>query len=264
VLSLRDLQTAIGAHVLDAPAPDADSPSLATHIRDDGLPFDRRLQIYHNNTYGSLTEALKDTFPVVCQLVDERFFKYAAHEYIKQHPPRAPRLAEYGADFAAFLAGFEPARSLAYLPDVARLEWAINEAYHAADAPNLDPAHIAAVPQERYAALAFVTHPSCRLFTSPFPVDRIWQAHQPGGDLASPIDLSAAGCRLLVDRRDGEIRFLSLDAPGLAFIEGLVAGRTLQVAYEAAAAVDPTFDLVGALGTHLGRGSFADFVDPAA
>ena len=264
MLSLRDLQAAIGAHVLGARALDPDGPSLATHLREDGLRFERRLQIYRNNTYGSLTEALKDSFPVVCQLVDERFFKYAAHEYIERHPPRAPRLAEYGADFAAFLAGFEPARSLAYLPDVARLEWAINEAYQAADAPTLDPARIAAVPQERYAALAFVVHPSCRLVTSPFPVDRIWQAHQPGGDPATPIDLAAGGCRLLVDRRDGEIRFLSLDAPGRAFIEGLVAGRTLQAAYETAAAVDPTFDLVGALGTHLGRGSFTDFIDPAA
>ena len=32
----------------------------------------------------------------------------------------------------------EPVRHLAYLPDVARLEWAVNAAYHAADAPKLD------------------------------------------------------------------------------------------------------------------------------
>jgi len=263
VLSLRDLQMAIGAHVVGAASLDADVPSLATHIRADGIPFERRLQIYRNNTYGSLTEALKDTFPVVCQLVDERFFKYAAHEYIERDPPRAPRLAEYGADFAAFLAGFEPARSLAYLPDVARLEWAIGEAYHAADATHLDPARLAAVPQERYAALAFVAHPSCRPFTSSFPVDRIWQAHQPGGDLATPIDLSAGGCRLLVDRRDGDIRFLSLDLPGFAFLQGVLAGSTLQGAYEAAAS-EGAFDLIGALGAHLARGTFSDFADPWA
>jgi hypothetical protein len=233
---------------------------LAALIRADGLPFDKRLQIYRNNTFGSLTEALKDTFPVVCQLVDERFFKYAAHAYVERHPPRAPRLAEYGAAFAEFIAGFEPACQLAYLPDVARLEWAINEAYHAADAPSLDPARIAALPQERYPALAFVAHPSGRLFASAFPVDRIWQAHQPGGALESPIDLAAGGCRLLIDRHD-EIRLLSLDAAGYALLDRLFAGASLQAAYEAAAAIDAGFDLTGALGTHLARGTFADFVD---
>jgi hypothetical protein len=32
----------------------------------------------------------------------------------------------------------------------------------------------------------------------------------------------------------------------------------LQAAYEAAAAANPDFDLIGALGTHLKRGTFTD------
>lgn len=253
--SLRELQAAVADSVLHA----ADGP-LAALIRTEGIGFDRRLLVYRNNTFSSLTAALKDTFPVVCQLVDERFFDYAARDYIGAHPPTAPRLAEYGGDFADFLAGFEPARHLIYLPDVARLEWAINGAYHAADAPRLDPARIAALPQERYAALRLVPHPSCRLFASQFPIDRIWQAHQRGGDLETRIDLSSGGCRLLIDRNDGDIRFLALDAAGFSFAEGLLAAGTLQEAYEAAAAVAADFDLIGALSAHLARGTFADIV----
>jgi hypothetical protein len=259
--SLRELQAAIADAVLQS----ADGP-LADLIREDGLAFDRRLQVYRNNTFSSLTAALKDTFPVVCQLVDERFFDYAARDYIAAHPPTAPRLAEYGGDFADFLAGFEPARHLVYLPDVAKLEWAINEAYHAADAPRLDPARIAALPQESYAALRFVAHPSCRLFASAFPIDRIWQAHQPGGDLETRIDLSSGGCRLLIDRNDGGIRFLALDAAGFAFANALLAAATLQEAYEATAVVAAEFNLIGTLGTHLARGTFSDVVagDPTS
>jgi hypothetical protein len=251
--SLRELQAAVAESVLHA----ADAP-LAAVIRGDGLGFERRLQVYRNNTFSSLTAALKDTFPVVCQLVDERFFDYAARNFIRAHPPTAPRLAEYGGDFADFLAAFEPARHLTYLPDVARLEWAINAAYHAADAPRLDPARIAALPQERYAALRFVAHPSCRLFVSRFPIDRIWQAHQAGGDLETRIDLSS-GCRLLVDRNDGGIRFLALDAAAFAFAEAVLSASTLQEAYEAAAAVAADFDLIGALSAHLARGTFSGF-----
>lgn len=250
--SLRELQAAIADSVLHGTdrAPE-------TLIRADGLGAGRRLQVYRNNTFGSLTAALKDTFPIVCRLVDERFFAYAAHDYIRAHPPTAPRLAEYGGGFADFLAAFEPARHLTYLPDVARLEWAVNGAYHAADAPRLDPARIAALPQERYAALRFAAHPSCRLFASEFPVDRIWQAHQPDGDLDTPIDLASGGCRLLIDRHDGDIRFLALDAAGFALARALVDGCTLQDAYEAAAATGD-IDLTGALGTHLARGTFAE------
>jgi hypothetical protein len=253
--SLRDLQAAVADSVLHA----ADGP-LAALIRTDGIGFDQRLQVYRNNTFSSLTAALKDTFPVVCQLVDERFFGYAVRDYIGAHPPTAPRLADYGGDFADFLAGFEPARHLTYLPDVARLEWAINGAYHAADAPRLDPARIAALPQERYAALRFVAHPSCRLFASSFPIDRIWQEHQHGGDLETRIDLSSGGCRLLIDRNDAAIRLLALDAAGFAFVEAILAGSTLQEAYEAAAAVTADFDLIGALGAHLARGTFSEIL----
>jgi len=259
MLPLRDLQDAMAASVLRS----ADAP-LSLLIRPEGIPSEDRLQVYRNNTFASLTAALKDSFPVVCQLVDDRFFGYAAQEYIRTDPPRAPRLAEYGGDFAGFLASFEPVRHLAYLSDVARLEWAVNLAYHAPDAPKLDPARIAAVPQGRYPRLQFVAHPSVQLFASDYPVDRIWQAHQPGADLDGKVDLAAGGCRLLIDRHDQDIRFLSLDAAGFALAAALCGGCALQEAYEQAAAVDGAFDLVAALSTHLARGTFADFVDPAA
>ena len=88
----------------------------------DGIGFDSesRLSIYRNNTIATLTAALKATFPVVCRLVDDRFFDYAAHAFIQHNLPASPCLVEYGGDFPTFLAGFPPAADLDYLPDVAR------------------------------------------------------------------------------------------------------------------------------------------------
>lgn len=258
MLSLRELQAVVGAGILgDAPE------KLRGVVREDGLAFDRRLQVYRNNNFISLTEVLKATFPVVCRLVDEQFFGYAADAFIRACPPRAACLSEYGDAFADFLAAFAPAQRLAYLPDVARLEWAINEAYFADDAPALDPARIAALPQERYGTLSFLLHPSCRLVGSAHPVDRIWQAHQPDGDLDTPIDLAAGGCRLLVQRRGLDVQMTALDAAGHAFLAALEDGRSLQAAYETAAAIDGAFDLVAALAAHLARGTFSDIRDAA-
>ena len=51
----------------------------------------------------------------------------------------------YGAGFAGFLRTFPPASGLAYLGDVAQLEWAVNLALHADDVAGLDLARLARV-----------------------------------------------------------------------------------------------------------------------
>src|SRR6516162_6244608 len=116
MLALRDLQRAMGRSVLGQ-----EEASLADAIVGDGMVPASRLGIYRHHYEISLTEALKAIYPAVCRLVDERFFGYAAHEYIKAHPPRRPCLHEYGESFADFLASFPTCRTLTYLADVARL-----------------------------------------------------------------------------------------------------------------------------------------------
>jgi len=123
MLALPELQRAFAAAILTEEA-----TPLAGIVKANGIAAERRIQVYRNNSLITLGEALKATFPVVCRLVDERFFDYAARSFIRAHPPRQPRLAEYGDGFADFIGGFAPAQSLPYLADVARLEWAINVA----------------------------------------------------------------------------------------------------------------------------------------
>ena len=54
------------------------------------------------------------------------FFGEAARQYIVGHPSLSGDLNDYGGEFAQFLAAYPHAADLPYLPDVARLEWAIN------------------------------------------------------------------------------------------------------------------------------------------
>src|SRR5712691_2486272 len=103
-----------------------DTAEIVADIRGDELDPAARVGIYRNHVFATLGVSLQCTFPVVCRLVDERFFAYAAHEYLREHPPRSRCLVEYGADFADFLADLEPCQSLPYLADVARFEWALN------------------------------------------------------------------------------------------------------------------------------------------
>src|SRR5713101_5908735 len=113
--ALSEIQAAFGRALLGG-----DEQPAAAMVSGDGLTPAARLEIYRHHVFTTLTAALQATFPVVCRLVHERFFGYAADQYIRAHPPTEPCLFEYGSSFPAFLAGFEPCRHLQYLPDVAR------------------------------------------------------------------------------------------------------------------------------------------------
>ena len=96
-----------------------------------------------------LTNALRLSYPAVRRLVGAEFFAGMAAQYIAAHPPRSACLNDYGGAFATFLAGFLPAAGLAYLPGVARLEWAVNRALHAPSAVALNVAALAGIdPQD--------------------------------------------------------------------------------------------------------------------
>ena len=258
MLGLPELQRAFAAAILAGEA-----APLDRLVRVNGIAPERRLQVYRNNSLITLAAALQATFPVVCRLVDERFFDYAARAFILAHPPRQPRLAEFGDAFAGFLADFPPARSLPYLPDVARLEWAINAAYHAADREALSPQAIAAISPDDYPGLTFTLDPACHLLRSPYPVDALWRANQPDRD-GSGVDLDAGESRLLVHRIAGDVRLERLGAGEHAMTAALAAGATLGDAFAAAVAADPGFDATPLLAAHFGRGLFVGVARPAA
>ena len=259
MLALPELQRAFAAAILE------DRPEgIRDVVQARGIAPERRIQIYRNNSLITLGEALKATFPVVCRLVDERFFDYAARAFILAHPPRQPRLADYGGDFAGFLAGFAPAQSLPYLPDVARLEWAITVAYHAPDPSPLEPAAIAAIPAEAYPGLTFTLDPAHALLRSPFPIDELWRANQPDRD-GGGVAFDGGECRLLVHRTQDDVRLARLDAGEHAMTAALAAGRTLGNAFAAAVTEDEAFDATKLLAAHLGRGLFVGVsLSPAA
>ena len=125
-LALRDLQAAFAAHVIGG-----DRADLVAAVVGDTIPAAARLRVYRHHVFESLGAALAATFPTVQALVGTDFFRGLARASSVTRLPAQPVLAEYGADFPAFIAGYEAARDLPYLADVARLDWALNLAFHA-------------------------------------------------------------------------------------------------------------------------------------
>lgn len=253
MLALRDLQTAFRRAVLDGN--EHASGVIISEIADGDLPASERLAVYRNNVLAQLTEGLRETFPAVCRLVDERFFSYAAHEFIAACPPDRPSLNEYGRAFPDFLADFPPCRELVYLADVARFEWLMNVAAHAPDAVPVSPECLSERPPEDAVRLGFALDPSYGYLASPFPIDRIWRANRTGGCNEAMIDLGLGGVRVEVSRQGGDVVFRALDEPTFAFRQALARGAPLGAALEQAFAADAEFAASDALAALFQEGA---------
>ena len=221
--------------------------------------FDRRLQVYRNNVFVSLLQALADVYPVLVRLVGRDYFDQAARRFVREHPSRSGNLHDFGSELSGFLGRLPEAKSLPYLPDVAALEWAWHEVFHAGEAPALDAARLATLPESAAAGLRCRLHPAARLVASPYPVLAIWEANVEGAPEDGEIRLDAGPDRLLVMRRELE-RVIERLTPGeFGLLYALASGGPLAEACEAAACAEPGIDLEAAMARFVAGRVVTDF-----
>ena len=221
--------------------PDAARPGGLNDGR--GQPAGRRFDVYRNNVAVSLIEALEVGFPVIRKLVGQENFKLLASAYLRRHPPRSPLMMQFGVDMPTFLAEFEPTSHTGYLPDVARLELAIRESYHAADADPINPAELEALSPEALTGSGVNLAPSLRLVRSPWPIFSIWRFNVEEG--AQSPDMAAED--VLVARPDLDPVPRLLPSGGAEFITALLTGATFGDAMDKASEASRDFDLPAVL-----------------
>ena len=211
----------------------------------------RRFDVYRNNVAVSLTEALETAFPVIRKLLGDQNFRSLAGVFLRQHPPSSPLMMFYGAEMPEFLATFEPTSEIGYLPDVARLELALRDSYHAADAEPIDPNDLQATPPEALMALRIELAPSLRLVRSQWPIFAIWRFNTEPG--APKPEMEAQDIVVLRKDLDSVPEFLPRG--GGAFIAALLENHTFGAAHEAAVSEHRDFDLTATLAMLIGAGA---------
>ncbi|MEP7056592.1 MAG: DNA-binding domain-containing protein [Caldimonas sp.] len=249
--SLRELQQSFGRSMVAG-----DEVAASTWIVGAGLAPRERVGIYRNTFLSTVTRALRLTFPAVHRLVGADFFEGAAQIFTLECPPRGADLNAYGEDFASFLERFAPASALAYLPDLARLEWAVNRALHAPDARPLDVTELSGIGEADQARLCFTAHPSVSMIRSAFPVDAIWQAVLEQDDQAmGNVNLSSGPVFLLVERLGGHVDVSRLDVAAWNLSSTLFEGVALGLALEHSGEADAP----ALLAAHLLAGRFISY-----
>lgn len=201
----------------------------------------RRFAVYRNNVFSSLIHALEAQFPVCRRLVGDDFFKSMAQEYIRRSPPASPVLSEYGVSFPDFVAAFDPARELLYLPDVASLEFDIARSGDAEDATPISNHDLLTLSAEQIARSRLGLHPSLLVRSSKYPIVSIWLTNSFDSEVET-LDASAAEDALIV-RPFRSVEVHRLPDGGFYFMRALAEGHTLASAAPIAQAQEAHFDL---------------------
>ena len=184
--------------------------------------------VYRNNILEGFRFALQDIYRTTASLVGEDCFQALAHDYVRETPSRCGDRAVYGNRFPDWLTQHHVGRQLAYLADVARLDWACHEAHNAAD--------------------AFVRsglHATVRVVASVYPIWSIWQVCQdPGGEAILDLD-RVSGEKVLVARPHDAVVMRTLGQAEAIWYRALLRGRPLRQAVVIAQHAVPSEDIEG-------------------
>lgn len=242
-MRLNEIQARFKDSLLEEALPEPDT-DFAALFRDGNIAVSDRLAVYRNNLFAGLAEVIVNTYPLLEKLVGEAFLRAVARRYIARHLPASGNLNLYGGGLAAFLKDYKPAKGLPYLPDVARLEWACHEVYHARDEVPLDPASLSGMRD--FNRLRFRFRDSARLISSPYPLHEIRAFCLADPAPEGTLELDAGPSFLLVTRPALEAEVEAIPPDVFSFYESLQSGANLAAAAEKAGVANG-FDLADAL-----------------
>jgi uncharacterized protein len=187
----------------------------------------RRVAVYRNAVQHNWQAAMTAVYPVCRAWVGPAFFNEAVRRHLAECPSRSGDLHDLGAGFADFLADYPPASTQALLPDLARLEWAVHRAFHAADSTPLTAAAMATVAADDLERLVLVPLPGTALLSSEWPILDIWKAHQHDAETALPAVESGLPGHVVVWREGFETALAPLNAAEACVLNQALAGRPL-------------------------------------
>jgi hypothetical protein len=233
--------SAFAAALADPAAP----PPAVTHGRL-GVADARRFSVYRNNVAVGLIGALEARYPASRRIAGDDLFRATARAFVHAHKPRSPIMIAYGDDFPEFVAAFLASGAASELPclaDLARLENAWVEAYHAEDGAVAKVGDLGELRPDQLPQTRIEFHPAARILRFSTPAATIWASCQGGGE---PAEANRSGAEdALITRPDCDVRVRILPPLACDFALRLKGGATLLEA--ALAANDAEFDL----GTHL-------------
>jgi len=194
-----------------------------------------RVEVYANMYFYRLLDVLRDDFGAVAAVAGEAGFHNLVTDYLLRHFPEHHSLRYAGRFFPEFLVSRE-SRIPPSLPDLARFEWSLTEAFDAADAAAASADELRAIPAPQWPELRLQLQPSVRLLACRWDVREIWKRVQAGQE---PEPGDAADVRYCVWRKDLRVLHRQVDEAEWAGLRALLAGASfVEVCSEIAGRLD--------------------------
>jgi hypothetical protein len=221
----------------------------------------RGLRAYRANAQALAVSALQSCYPTLQQLIGEENFSHLVQDFWQARPPVRGDLAQWGSELPAYLCQVPQLQALlqghAYLPDVAKLEWALHIAATASDAA-LDAESFQLLTSHDPAQIRLKLSPGCAVLRSGYPLVACVQLHhERTADTHAQARQSIADAEpqtALVWRQGFRPMFAAIDAASAALVETTLQGQSLADALDAALSQAPDFDFSECLATHVQAG----------
>jgi hypothetical protein len=235
VQGLAEIQSRVRHAVVTGEAPGIESLLVGRELGR------KRLEIHSRQYEVSLVNALVEKFPGCGWLVGSAIVAEAARRYIRQHPPDAPCIAEYGAGFPQFLGNSPDTTAVPYLGDFAELEWHVGHVAIAVQEPMFSPEELSAIPPDSLPDLVLVLQPGIRYFEAGWPVDELMKFYlaetAPESLVFEPVTVG-----LEIEGARGEFNVTRLVSGEFLFRQSLWQGQSIGDAAERALSTDAAFD----------------------
>ncbi|HQQ78168.1 MAG TPA: DNA-binding domain-containing protein [Thermoanaerobaculia bacterium] len=191
-----------------------------------------RWHVYAHGYVARLAEALEADYAAVRRVLGPGPFAALAERYVRAFPPRSYDLGRAGDLLPEHLSVDPIAVALPFLPDLARLERAVSEAFVAPDAEPLTWEALLEERPETVAALPLVLTPGVTLLPSRWPVVSLWKTRtEPDEEVE--VELERNPETALVFRSGLSVTCARLDAKETAFVAALTDGAATLTMLEA-------------------------------
>ncbi|MGA7992453.1 MAG: DNA-binding domain-containing protein [Thermoanaerobaculia bacterium] len=191
-----------------------------------------RWHVYAHGYVARLVEALESDYAAVRRILGPEPFAALAERYVRAFPPRTYDLSRAGDLLPEHLSVDPIAVAFPFLPDLARLERAVAEAFVVPDAEPLTWKALLEEAPEDVAALPLVLAPGVVLLPSRWPIVSLWQTRGQA-DEAVEIELERNPETALVFRRGHTVACARLDEREAAFVAALTGGAATLTMLEA-------------------------------
>ena len=239
--SLAETQSAVRRAVVTG-----DATAVAPLLLGGSPGGETRFEIHRRHYAASLATTLLGRFPATAWLVGDEFLTEAARQFVQEHPPISPCLAEYGEGFPQFLATRSGAERVPCLRSFAELDWALGFVSVAIDHPPIAATALARLDPGALPDVRLTLQPGLRYLLADWPIDELIELYLTDS-APDRFSFDPEEVRLEIRGARGEFHIHRMEPGAFVFRQQTLAGRSIGAAAESALQVDGRFDPAQAL-----------------